>query len=205
MPDSLVTRPPPPATVDCGPAIQRAKSSATDPRVAAQARFLVWRMGVQTGVAAGMADLSIGLATPTDSAPLLAQQPRQIAGLLGVEPPTLPAARHAASALEEFKVFVAQGAACVAPQLAGKYSPRDSALFKYSLIVGHAAVYWINGPDMDPIFVSEIRQYGAQAGVPLQLSQPFIDKKADSLAGSGIGEKVQSALNRIDEFVKANP
>jgi hypothetical protein len=204
VPDSLVKPPSPSAAVDCGPAIQRAKSAVTDPRAAVQARFLIWRMAVQTGFAAGVADATVGTASPTDPAPLLAQQPRQIAGLLGVDPPTLFVTQHAATVLSEFQAFVADGAACVAPQLGEKYRPRDSALFKYGLIVGHAAVYRINVPE-DPLFVPEIRTYGGQAELPAQLSQPFIDNTLDSLPGNGVGEKIQSALNRIEEFVKANP
>ena len=162
-------------------------------------------MGFQTGFAAAVADATVGSASPTDPAPLLAQQPRQIAGLLGVDPPTLFVIQHAATALSEFTAFVAEGAACVAPQLAEKYRPRESALFQYGLVVGHAAVYRINDPQGDPLFVSEIRAYGGQAELPARLSQPFIDNTLDSLPGNGVGEKVQSALNRIEEFVKANP
>jgi hypothetical protein len=206
IPNSLVMPRSPSATVDCRPALQRAKTSTTDPRVVAQARFLVWRMGIQTGFAAGIADATVVSPSPTDAAPLLAQQPREIAGLLGVDPPTLPATRHAANVLSEFQAFVAEGASCVGPQLAEKYRPRESGLFKYGLVVGHAAVYRINAPQLDPLFVPEMRAYGAEAELPPELSRPFIvGETLNSLPGNGIGEKVQSALNLIEEFVKANP
>jgi hypothetical protein len=205
IPDSLVMPRSPSATADCRPALQRVKSSV-DPQVAAQARFLVWRMAFRTGFAAGIADATIGSTSPTDPAPLLAQQPRQIAGLLGVDAPTLPESRHAANALSEFQAFVAEGAACVGPQVAEKFGPRESGLFKYGLVVGHAAVYRINAPQLDPLFVPEIRVYGAEAELPPELSRPFVAGEAlNSLSGNGIEQKVQSALNAIEEFVKANP
>jgi len=205
IPDSLTMQRPRGEGVNCAPAVERARGTATDPRVAAQARFFVWRMGFHTGFAAGIASATAGSKSPVDPAPLLAEQPRQIAGLIGVDPPTLPAIQHAANALSEFQTFVAQGANCVAPQLAAKYSPRDAALFKYALIVGHAAVYRINAPTLDPLFVPEVRVYGKEAQIPAELSQPFVDTSLNALPGDGPQQKVQSALGRIEEFLKANP
>ena len=98
-----------------------------------------------------------------------------------------------------------QGAGCVAPQLADKYSPREAALYQFGLIVGHGAVYRINAPMLDPLFVPDLRVYGSQAQVPTELSQPFVDNTLDSLPGDGPQQKVQFAVNRIDEFLKANP
>lgn len=205
IPDSLTMQPPRAAGVDCAPAIQRARAAVVDPRVAAQARFLVWRMGFHTGFAAGMVSASVGSTSPVNPAPLLAEQPHQIATLLGVDSPTLPAIQHAATALSEFQSFVAQGAGCVAPQLADKYSPRQAALYRYGLIVGHAAIYRINAPMLDPLFVPDLRVYGNEAEVPTELSQPFVDNTLDSLPGDGRQQKVQFAVNRIEGFLKANP
>jgi hypothetical protein len=205
IPDSLLLQPPRAAGVDCAPAIQRARASVVDPQVAAQARFLVWRMGFHTGFAAGIASATAGSPSPVDPAPRLAEQPHQIAGLVGVDPPTLPAIQHAANALSEFQTFVTQGAGCVAAQLADKYSPREAALFQYGLVVGHAAVYLINAPTIDPLFVPEVRFYGREAQVPAELSQPFIDNTLNSLPGDGPQQKVQFALGRIEEFLKPHP
>ena len=203
IPDSLVLPRSVSAPADCAPAVQRAQASAADPRVVAQARMLVWRMGFRTGFVAGMADATVGSTSAIDPAPLLAE-PRQIAELLGVDPPTLPVIQHAANALNEFQVFVAQGAACVAPQLAGKYTPREAALFKYGLIAGHAVFFRLKAPQLDPVFVPELRAYGAEAQLPPELSQPFVDSSLTSLPGNTLEEKAQSALGRIEEFLKAN-
>jgi hypothetical protein len=205
IPDSLVMQPPLPAGVDCVPAIQRARAAVVDPRVAAQARFLVWQMGFHTGFAAGIASATAGTKSPVDPAPLIAGQPHQIASLVGVDPPTLPAIRHTANALSEFQSFVAQGAGCVAPQLADKYSPREAALYRYGLVVGYAAVYRIYAPNIDPLFVPEVRVYGRDAKVPPDLSQPFVDNTLYSLPGDGLQQKVQSAVDGIEKFLKANP
>lgn len=205
IPDSLTMQPPRAAGVDCAPAIQRARAAVVDPRVAAQARFLVWRMGFHTGFAGGIASATAGSASPVNPSPLLAEQPQQIAGLLGVDSPRLPTIQHAANALSEFQTFVAQGAGCVAPQLADRYSPRQAALYRYGLILGHAAVYRINAPMLDPLFVPDLRVYGREAQVPIELSQPFVDHTLDTLPGDGPQQKVQFAVNRIEEFLKANP
>src|SRR3954470_10948991 len=202
IPDSLTMEPPHAAGVDCGPAIQRARGAAVDPRVAAQARFLIWRMGFHTGFAAGLVSATAGSKSPVDPAPLMAEQPHQIASLIGVDPPTLPAIQHAANALSEFQSFVAQGAGCVAPQLADKYSPREAALYRYGLVVGHAAVYRINAP-IEPLFVPEVRVYGKDAQVPADLSRPFVDNTLASLPGDGIQQKIQFAVDRIEKFLKA--
>lgn len=162
-------------------------------------------MGFHTGFAAGIASATAGSTSPVDPAPLLAEEPHQIAILLGVDPPVLPAIQHAANALGEFRSFVAQGAGCVAPQLADRYSPRQAALYQYGLIVGHAAVYRIKAPMVDPLFVPELRVYGHEAEVPIELSQPFVDNTLDSLPGEGPQQKVQFAVNRIEEFLKAKP
>ena len=203
IPDSLVLTTPPASTSECGSAIQRARSSATDPRVTAQARLLVWRMGFQTGFAAGIASATSGSTAPVDSATLLAQ-PRQIAEALGVDAPTLPDIKHSANALREFQIFVAQDSRCVAAQVAVKYSPRDAALFKFGLIVGHAAVYRMKAPQLDPLFVPEVRVYGEQAEIPVELRQPFVDDSLDTLPGVSREQKVQFALSRLDEYFRTN-
>ena len=204
IPDSLVVPASQPATSDCAAAVQRARASTTDPGVTAQARFLVWRMGFHTGFAAGIANATAGSTAAVDPGPLLAQQPRQIAQLLGVDAPTLPPTQHTANALTEFSTFVAQDPRCVATQLADKYSPREAALYKFALIVGHAAVYRIALSGAAPRFVPEIRLYGKQAEIPLELLQPFVDNTLDSLPGSGPEHKVQFAVGRLEEHLKAN-
>lgn len=205
IPDSLTMQSPRAVAIDCEPAIQRSRAAVVDPGVAAQVRFLVWRMGFQTGFAAGIASATAGSSSPVDPAPLLAEQPQQIANLLRVDSPTRPAIQHAANALGEFQSFVAQGAGCVAPQLADRYSDREAALYRYGLIVGHAAVYRIKVPMLDPLFVPELRVYGNQAEVPSELTQPFTDNTLNSLPGDDPQQKVQFAVNRIEEFMKANP
>jgi hypothetical protein len=203
IPDSLVLPRSPPATVDCGAAIERARASATDPEIAAEARVLVWRMGFETGFAGGMVSATIGSNSPFDAAPVLADQPRQIAQVVGVDPPSLPRIEHAANALSEFQAFVAAGSGCIVPQLAERYGPREAALYKYALVAGHSVVYRIHAPQLDPLFVPELRVYGAEAGIPLELSQPFVAGTLDAPPGDGIQQKVQVALARIEEFLKA--
>ena len=166
IPDSLVLEKPPAATADCDSAIARAHSSATDPRVAARARLLIWRMGFQSGFAAGIASATSGTSTPLDSASALAQ-PRQIAETLGVDAPTLPAIEHTANALHEFQVFVAHDPGCVATQIADKYSPRAAALYRFSLIVGHAAIYRMKAPAIatSRVTPSSVFSFGASRSI----------------------------------------
>lgn len=203
IPDALVMPNSPRANTDCRAAIERAKLSTPDPSVAAQARVLIWRMGFQTGFAAGIASATAGRSQPVDSVSLLAQ-PHQLSEVMGVEAPTLPTIQHAANALYEFQVFVETDPRCIAAQIGEKYSARQAALYKFALIAGHAAVYRIKAPALGAVFVPELRLYGKQAEVPQELWKPLLEDSIESLPGADAEQKISSLLNRLQEHVKAN-
>jgi hypothetical protein len=204
IPDALVMPRSRGATTDCRAAIERARSSTPDRQVAARARVLVWRIGFQTGFAAGLASATAGTGKPVDAASLLAR-PQQLSAIMGIDPPALPSIQHAANALHEFQVFVAEDPGCVAAQIDEKYAARQAALYKFALVAGHAAVYRIKAPALGPIFVPELRVYGKQAEIPPELWKPLADESLESLPGTDAQQKISFILNRLDEHLKANP
>lgn len=202
VPDALVMPRSSRAKTDCRAAIERAKSSPSDPTVAAQARVLVWLLGLRTGFAAGIASASAGSSQPVDVAPLLAE-PQQLSDAMGLEPPRLPTIQHAANVLSEYQVFVESDPQCIAAQIGEKYSPRQAALYKFALIAGHAAVYRIS--QIGPLFVPQLRSYGKEAGVPDELWKPLAEESMDSLPGANAKEKISFVLSRIQDHLKTNP
>ncbi len=200
VPYSLLA--PPAPGVDCSAAVERAMAARSDPDVTRQAALLVWLLGAKLGFAAGLVDAYAGSANQPDVEPWM-DEPRRLAAALRVETPVLPKMRHTLDVLHEFTEFVAADPQCVAAQLAGKYSPRHAALYRFAQIAGHAAVYRITAPQLGPSLVPELRFYATAAELPNALWQPLIEDSIDSLPGATVKDKVLSHMDRIAQHLRS--
>lgn len=190
------------AGIDCSAAVERATTAGSDPDVSRQATLLVWLLGVKLGFAAGLIDAYAGSGNELDAEPWM-DEPRRLAAALRVEAPALPRMRHTLDVLHEFTEFVAADPQCVAAQLAGKYSLRHAALYRFAQIAGHAAVYRITAPQLGPSLVPELRFYAKDAELPEALWQPLIENSIDSLPGATVKEKVLAHLDRIAQHLRS--
>jgi hypothetical protein len=150
------------------------KGIATADKDAARAsRYRAWMLGYQFGVA------NSGARKTLENAQALARD-------LGV-PEAALAKGHLAYAAHDFAVSLEEDPQCVSAALAKRYSNQHAGFYKFGAAVGLTA-----GSDAVLTQEPQIRAYGRAAGVPQELWQPLIEKKA----------AVRSIVRRIDSYIK---
>lgn len=172
---------------------------AQDANVSRQAWYLAWRLGYLLGSAD--ASITAGVANRTAVENGL-QQSLPVTTELGIPPLALPQHGRSGYALREFSVFLEEDTLCVATALQFRYSPKHSALYKFSAAVGFASVYRHLAPQLNDVLAPELRVYGSAAGIPANLYTPLLGQP---VAGSSAdeGQAVQSVVNRIDAYIKS--
>jgi hypothetical protein len=139
----------------------------------AASHYSAWMLGYQFGIA-------------NSGAPNMIESARALARGLGVPEMEMPKG-HVAYAAQDFAVSLEEDPQCVSAVLMKLYSAQHASLYKFGAAVGMTA-------SSGGILMQEpqIRVYGRAAGVPEQLWQPLLDKKA----------VMKDVVGRIDSYIR---
>jgi len=136
---------------------------------AASARRSCWQLGLGLGVSTAMRNAGD---PSSDGESKMREERAALARRLGISNPEVPPLVHAADALHEFEVHLEQDPQCTAARLTKGYPPACGAVYQFGAAFGHAWVYRTRAPQLGPMFVPQLRAYGARAGVPPELWAP---------------------------------
>lgn len=98
----------------------------------------------------------------------------QLAAALRVPVPTPPPVGHTTEVLHEFEVFLQADPQCIASLLERAYSPKSAALYRFGASFAHALYYRSIAPQLNPLFVPQLRVYGKAAELPEPLWLPLL-------------------------------
>jgi hypothetical protein len=106
----------------------------------------------------------------------LAANSSELAGRLGVPPPSVFTPAQMANANTEFVAFVEQDAGTTAHRLAENLSPQACELFKMGAMWGYSEMVRPSLPGERAVFAMEIRYHALRAGVPEPLWNPMLQR-----------------------------
>ncbi len=138
--------------------------------------YRAWMLGYQFGIA-------------NSGVPNMIENARALARDVGVPEMEIPKG-HMAYAAHDFAVSLEEDPQCVSAALAKRYSMQHASLYKFGAAVGMTA-----GSGGILIQEPQIRVYGRAAGVPQELWQPLLEKKA---AMKDVVSQIDSYVRRLD-------
>jgi hypothetical protein len=189
------------AFAHCQEVVKSLPPPAQNVHIESQASYLVWKLGYMLGTADG--SLTSGTANRAAVESVL-RQSLPATSALAIPPVALPEHGRSAYALREFSVFLEEDTPCVAAALQFRRSPRHAALYKFGAAVGFASIYRRLAPGLGDVFAPEVRIYGSAAGIPAELYAPLLGQPVPSGSGADTAQAFQSAVNRIDAYIKTS-
>jgi hypothetical protein len=180
----------PDSSAHCGPSGAPALKQP-GPNALGEARYLAWRLGLEIGQSAGLANMG---RSDEASARSLAQWQAKAADV-GIPAPLVPRIRHAARALGEFELHIESDPQCTATRLSQVYGKRHGSTFKLGAYVGYATLFRMVVPEA-AVFAPNIRHHGQAAEVREELLQPLLQ------ADSETHERLVAIRNRLDGYFR---
>jgi hypothetical protein len=160
-----------------------------------RARYAAFSMGVDLGMAGGVALFGIGGQPELVEGTL--QGVRREALGLGVPVPELPLPRNVLSG--HFVDDLVADRQCTEAQLERRYSPLHGHIYRFGAVIGYAAMCCIN--DLCGMHGPEVRHYAQVAGVPEHLWMPIARGSLADIPGTSAREKTFRLLATLDEYM----